>query len=159
MAIVVTTDGSPEAAALAQRIGRRWRQAGLAHWASVACDWAARFEGIEQLAGEPRLAPSRTVWRLALRYARCGLRPADTQVAIALARLPFARWRARWPAWVCADGRGRRWDPLQQRLRDFCALGTQPETPIVWEGARPTVPLRQAVAFLLSRAAAATGSA
>ena len=161
MAIVVSGglhEEHAQAAAIAQRIGRRWRQAGLAHWAAVACDWAARFEGIEQLAGEPRLAPMLAVWRLALRYARSGLRPADAQVAIALARLRFARWQARWPAWACADGRSRRWDPLQQGLGEFCALGTEPEALIVWEGARPTVPLRQAVAFLLAHASAATAA-
>ena len=136
---------------IAERIRRRWQRAGLGRWSAAACDWAARFDGIEHLAGEPGLAPTCAVWRLALHYCRFPCAANDVRVAVALARLPFAHWRARWPAWASVDGQSRRWNPLQQPLREFIALGTAPDELIVWEGARPTVPLRDVVAFLLSR--------
>ncbi|MFN3566185.1 MAG: hypothetical protein ACK4V1_09425, partial [Burkholderiaceae bacterium] len=141
-------------AAGVERIRHRWQQAGLAPWMAPAHEWAWRFDGIERLAGEPRLAPTLAVWRLALRYARRRRNRSDVQVAIALAMLPFARWRARWPAWAAA-GRGERWDPLEQTLREFIARGASQDELLVWEGARPTVPIRRAVPSLLARLHAA----
>lgn len=140
------------------RIELRWHQAGLLHWAAPACEWAMRFGGIEDLAGEPRLAPTRAVWRLALHYMRQLRARGDVRIATTLARLPFAHWRARWPAWALSDRRPLRWNPLELPLPEFVALASVPAELIVWEGARPTVPLRHAVAHLLARMQADRGT-
>lgn len=135
-------------AALLSRVALRLSQAGLAPWIEPATQWAARFSGTEAWVDEPALAPARCVLRLSAGLRRAACRPSDQAVAAALARLPFTRLHARWPAWAAADGRGERWDPLVEPFSRFSARHCVDEL-LVWEGTVPSVPPQSAQRFLL----------
>jgi hypothetical protein len=137
-------------AAIVARIARRLQQARLAHWTAVACDWAARFDGLQEWIGAPRDAPAHALLRLAGRYARRPHPRTDAAVAAALTWLPFTCWQARWPAW--AADRPQRWNPLICPFRAFVQQRTDADTSlVVWESAKPAVPADTAIAFLLAR--------
>lgn len=94
----------PYLARLADRLDR----SGLGHWAVAAQEWTLRFAGIERHADADDMVPARCVMRLAWRYGRLKEQPVDAQVADDLARLPFTRWHARWPAWATPNGQSER---------------------------------------------------
>ncbi len=144
------TAGAALPAAVVARIARRLQQAPLARGTVVACDWAARFDGLQEWIGAPRDAPARSLLRLAGRYAGRPHPRTDAAVAAALVWLPFTRWQARWPAW--AGGRPQRWNPLACPFRAFAQQRADADSCLlVWESATPAVPADTAVAFLLAR--------
>lgn len=141
-------------------IGDALRRARLPHWIEAAQDWVQRFAGIDRVAHADEIAPVRCVTKLARRYARLSSVPSDAQVAHDMARLPFTRWHARWPAWATPDGVNRTWRPLEETFRGFAARHDAADELVVWEGTVPVVAPDAATAHLLAQVGPAkTGAA
>ena len=131
-------------------VSRHLRDAGLGHWAAAVEEWSCRFSGIERHADAHDITPARCVMRLVLRYRRRRVAPDDATVASDLARLPFTRWHARWPAWVTPNGCSERWCPMQEPFSSFLRRYVDQEALVVWEGTVPVVENATVVNYLRS---------